>query len=549
MTRHLAGVSSLAAALVLLVALAVPGVPAAAQEGTADAPRADLGAVSFPVSCSPEAQSRFDRAVALMHHMMYEAARDAFEGITEADPECAMARWGVATTLFQPLWPTRPGPDALRRGRELLAEARELGVDTDREEAFLAATEAFYREPETAEWWTRIRRWAESMDRVREAHPDDREARAFWALSQLAFGQVADDPAARREAAARELRALWEEEPRHPGAVHYTIHANDVAGRAGEAPEIVESYAAIAPSVPHALHMPTHIYVRTGDWTKVIEWNRRSADAALEHRPGEAASHHHAHAADYLAYAHLQRGEDAAARAVLEEMRETAPYQPTFVAAFHLAALPARVAVERRAWEEAASLEPRDPPELDWDRFPWPEGLAWLARGLGAVHTGDVEGAREAKDRLAELRDRAEAMDEARFAVYLETDRLILAARLARSEGRDDEAVRLLQEARALEEETPKDPVSPGALLPPAEALGETLLELNRAEEALAAFRASLERWPDRYHSLLGAARAAQAGGRAEMAARYYGALAEQAAGSERPGAIEARREGQAGDR
>lgn len=520
------------AVFVAVAPLVLLSTPALAQEA-GDAPTEELGVVSFPVSCGPEVQADFDRAVALMHHMMYEEAREAFRAVADADPGCAMARWGTAMTLFQPLWPNRPGTDVLRRGQAQLEEARELGVDSDLERAFLWAAEAFYREPETAGWWTRIRRWAEAMDRVREERPDDHEVRAFWALSQLAVAQVADDPAARREAAARELREIWEEEPSHPGAVHYTIHANDVAGRAGESPDIVSSYSEIAPSVPHALHMPTHIHVRTGDWEGVIEWNRRSADAALEHPAGDAASHHHVHAADYLVYAHLQRGDHAAARAVLDEVGEAAPYQPTFIAAFHQAALPARLAVERRAWEEAAALEPRKPADLDWDRFPWPEGLTWLARGLGAVGTGDLSAAREAEARLAELRDRAEAMDESGFAAYLEVDRRILAARLALAEGRGDEAVRQLEEAVALEAETPKHPVSPGSLLPPAEALGETLLELDRPEEALAAYRQALDRWPDRYHSLHGAARAAEAAGDAEEAARYRDRLAEQTGGEE----------------
>jgi tetratricopeptide (TPR) repeat protein len=530
------GVRARPGAVAAVALLALVSTPAVAQEAGDGSP-GELGSVSFPVTCAPEVQAEFDRGVALLHHMMYEEARAVFRAVADADPGCAMARWGVATTLFQPLWPTRPGADALRRGRALLEEARSLGVGSDRERAFLRAAEAFYREPEAAGWWTRIRRWAAAMDRVLRERPDDREARAFWALSQLAVAQVADDPAARREAAARELRAVWEEEPRHPGAVHYTIHANDVAGRAGEDPDIVSSYSAIAPSVPHALHMPTHIYVRTGDWEGVVEWNRRSADAARERPAGDVASHHHAHAADYLVYAHLQRGDHAAARAVLEEMREVAPYQPTFIAAFHQAALPARLAVERRAWTEAAALEPREPAHLDWDRFPWPEGLTWLARGLGAVETGDLSAARDAEARLAELRDRAEAMEEPRFAAYLEVDRRIVAARLAVAEGRGAEAVRLLEEAVALESETPKDPVSPGSLLPPAEALGQTLLELDRPAEALAAYRRALDRWPDRYHSLLGAARAAEAAGEAGEAARYRERLAETTGGETAPAA------------
>lgn len=532
--------SALLALAVAALALAAPASTLSAQEG-APAGEGDLGVVSFPVSCAAEVQDDFDRAVALLHHMMYEQSRALFEGIAAADPGCAMARWGVATTLYQPLWPERPEPEAIERGHRLVAEALELGEVTERERGFLEAAAAFYDAPAEGGWWPRIRRWAAAMDRLREAHPDDREVRAFWALSQLALAYVADDADAVREAAAQELRALWEEEPRHPGAVHYTIHANDVAGRAGEAPEIVGSYADIAPSVPHALHMPTHIFVRTGAWPEVIEWNRRSADAALEHEVEGATSYHHVHAADYLVYAHLQRGEDDAARAVFGEVRRAAPYPPGFQAAYHLAALEARLVVERRDWEAAASLEPRAAADLDWDRFPWPEGITWFARGLGAVRTGDLAAARKAEARLAELRDRARAMDEAGFAAYLEVDRRILAAELAQSDGRLDEAVGLLEEAIALDARTPKHPVSPGALLPPAEAQGEMLLELDRPDAALAAFRASLERWPGRYRSTLGAARAAEASGAHEEAGRHYRALVAIAGESTRPGVSEAR--------
>ncbi|MEE8176085.1 MAG: hypothetical protein V3T97_05700 [Gemmatimonadota bacterium] len=495
------------------------------QEAEAGHEGGALGAVHFPVSCAPAVQAEFDRAVALLHHMMYVESREAFGGIAERDPGCAMAHWGIAMTLFQPLWPTRPGPEQIRRGWEEVRKAKELEPATDRERAFVAAVEAFYREPETAEWWTRISRWAESMQTVYEAYPDDIEAAAFYALSHLASGQVAEDRMAHQAQAAEILLTIYQRERTHPGAIHYTIHANDVDGRADESLSVVRSYDDIAPSVPHALHMPTHIYVRLGHWPEVIEWNRKSAEAALLFPAGDAVSHHYPHAMDYLVYAYLQRGEDEEAEAALAESLTKEDYQRTFISAFHLAAMPARYAVERHDWTVAAALPARTPSYLPWDRYPWPESLTWFARGLGAVRTGDLAAAHRAIERMEVLRNGAEEAGERSFAEYIEIDRLILAAWLARAGGKGAEALALARASAELEGATQKHPVTPGSLLPANEALGDLLMELGRPEEALPAYQASLGAWPRRFHSLLGAARAARAAGQDRVASRYYAEL------------------------
>ena len=512
--------------------------PALGQEGVDH----ELGEVDFDVSCTAGVRSDFDRAMALLHHMMYEEARGAFEAVADEDPDCAMAHWGVATTLFQPLWPTRPGPEELQRGRREIQRAKELGPGTAREQALVAATEAFFREPEAADWWTRIRRWAAAMEKAYGAHPDDTETAALYALSQLAVGIVSENRMAHHDRAADVLLAIHEREPSHPGAIHYTIHANDVDARAGRSLEVVRSYSQIAPSVPHALHMPTHIFVRLGEWPEMISWNRRSADAALEEKVGGAISHHYPHATGYLLYAHLQRGDDERARAVLEETLEKQGYQKSFVSAYHLAAMPARYAVERRDWEAAAAIEPRTPASLPWERFPWPEAISWFARGLGAARTGDLQSAREAEARLRELRDAAEEAGESDFARYIEIDRLILAGWIARGEGERERAVERIREAADLEKTVQKHPVTPGAVYPPQEALGDLLLELDRPEEASTSYQASLETWPGRYNSLLGAARAARASGDTEQAEAFYRELLEVAGdtGSDRPGLEEA---------
>lgn len=528
------------AGLAVVAVLALPGVPRAVTAQDAGG----IGDVDFQVSCEPAVQEDFDRAVALLHHMMYQEARSTFQAIADEDPSCGMAFWGAATTMFQPLWPARPSEQDRERAWQALQRAREVGVGTDRERALLRATEAFFQDPSEDVWWPRIRRWADAMEEARMAHPGDADVAALYGLSLLAAGQVADDQRALNARAAEVLAEVHERKPLHPGAIHYTIHANDISGRAGESPGIVGSYDGIAPSVPHALHMPSHIYVRLGAWPDVIEWNRKSADAALDFPAGDRLSLHYAHALDYLLYAHLQRGDDGRAGALLEELQARDDrFQEDFATAFHLAVMPARYAVERRAWDRAAVLAPRAPDYLAWDRYRWPEALSWVARGLGAVHTGDLPAAREAEARLEELRQQAAADDEQAFATYIEIDRLILSGWLAQVQGESQVAEARIREAAELEGTVEKHPITPGALLPPYEALGDLLMEQERPMEALEAYEASLEIWPNRYRSLLGAARAARDAGEAQRSQDHYRTLLDVTRGSDsdRPGVREAR--------
>jgi tetratricopeptide (TPR) repeat protein len=525
--------------LVSLLAL-VPTAAAPQQHGAEDH---NVGTVDFQVSCDPAVRADFDRAVALLHHMMYVEARAAFERVAERVPGCAMAHWGIGVTLFQPLWPARPGPDALRRGWSAVQQASELGPATDRDRQLVRAAAAFYREPESADWWTRIRRWAEVMQEAYALRPDDMETAAFYALSQLAVGPVSENRMERQERAAEVLLGIFEREPTHPGAIHYTIHANDVQGRADESLDVVRSYDDIAPSVPHALHMPTHIFVRLGAWEEVIEWNRKSADAALRFFVDGAHSLHYSHALGYLVYAYLQRGDDGAALAVAEQGMSRERHQDDFVSAFHLAAMPARQAVERRAWEEAAALTPRTPDYLAWDRYWWPEAMSWFAKGLGAVRSGDMNAAREAEQRIRELARLAEEAGERDFYRYIEIDRLVLSGWLSQAEGNDEDAIQQIQDATELEATVQKHPVTPGALYPPNEALGDLLIELNRPADALAAYKSSLAIWPKRYRSLLGAARGARQAGEGDEARAYYAELLEVVGDAEtdRPAVSEAR--------
>jgi len=500
-----------------------------------------LGTVDFPITCSEQAQVEFNRAVALLHHMTYPQAREAFQQVATTDPRCAMAHWGIAMTLFQPLWPTRPGPEALQRGWEEVQKAKALQPPTERERLFVAAANAFFLEPASSDYWLRIRRWEQAMEEVYASFPDDPEAAAFYALAHLATAPSDTLSRAHSDRAAEILLGVYKRNPDHPGAMHYLVHANDVPGRERESLEITRKYEAVAPDNPHALHMPTHIYTRLGDWNGVIRGNLRAAEAALKYPAGdhgEFVSDEFPHAVEYLVYAYLQKGMDEEAAAQWKRLHATARLEPTFKTAFHTASTQARYALERRAWNEAVLLVPREPATLDWDRFAWPEAIARFARGLGAAHLGRVIEARAASGRLEELEGASRKAGEQLFARNIQMLRLELNAWLAHVERHEESSVALMREAAELEASTPKHAVTPGPTLPAHELLGDLLMEQNQPAEALAAYKRSMELYPRRFNGLLGAARAAQALGDDSLARTFYQELLEVADGGTRQPAL-----------
>jgi len=451
-----------------------------------------LGAVHFPVSCSRDSQQQFDRAMALLHHMTYPEARVAFERLLAKDPQCAMAHWGIAMTLFQPLWPTRPSADDLQRGFNEVQLAK--SAPSAREKLFVDAAEAFYSDPASTDYWARIRRWEEAAKRAYDALPNDHEAMVFYALAHLATTPADRITRDHADRAAEILLRVHRENPHHPGAMHYLVHANDVPGRERELLDITRTYESLAPRNPHALHMPTHIYTRLGDWDGVIRGNLLAAEAALEQPAGAHGEYvwdEFAHAIEYLIYAYLQKGDDASARAQLDRLRATQNIQPTFKTAFHIASTQARYALERRAWSEAAALVPRQPSTLDWDRFTWPEAIVVFAKGRGALQLGDVATARNELARLVVLETKTRNANEELFARNIGVLRLELAAWIEKSEP-------LMREAVELEAATPKHAVTPAPTIPALEQLGDLLLELQRPDEARQAFERALEVYPNR---------------------------------------------------
>jgi tetratricopeptide (TPR) repeat protein len=530
------------------IALIVVSLPAFGDETSRETQHAghSSGTVDFPITCSKQAQTEFNRAIALLHHMTYPQAREGFERVATTDPRCAMAQWGIAMTLFQPLWPTRPRPDALQRGWDAVQKARALQPPTERERLFVNAVEAFFLEPASSDYWLRIRRWEQAMEKLYSALPDDPEAAAFFALAHLAVTPSNTISRAHSERAAEILLSVYERNPDHPGAMHYLVHANDVPGRERESLEITRKYETVAPHNPHALHMPTHIHTRLGDWNGVIRGNLLAAEAALEHPAGargEFVWDEFPHAIEYLVYAYLQKGADGEAAGQLKRLRATGRLEPTFKTAFHLASTQARYALERRAWNEAVSLVPREPATLDWDVFTWPEAIARFARGLGAAHLGKVDEARATVARLEELEGTARKAGEDLFARNIRVLLLELSAWIAHAERQKESSVALMREAADLEVATPKHAVTPGPTLPAHELLGDLLMEQKQPAEALAAYKRSMELYPRRFNSLLGAARAARALGDEGGARTFYQELLKVADGGGRQPALKEARD------
>ena len=523
--------------------------PAAAQESHEHKhPETEvLGRVDFPITCKPEGQSAFNRAMALLHSFGYEPAREAFATLAEQDPACGMARWGVAMTLYHPIW-APPTPAELAAGRAAAEEAARLGARSEREKGYIAAIGAFYRDADKLDHRTRAAAYQTAMEKLSAAFPDDDEAAIFNGLALLGTAPPADTTYAQQKRAAEILNRLLPEHPDHPGILHYVIHSFDYPQLASLALPAARAYAKVAPSSPHALHMPSHIFPRLGLWEESIASNLDSAAAAkaevARFDPG-TTSHEELHALDYLEYAYLQLGADRKAQEVHEKVTKASRFhEPDFAAGYALVAVPARYALERRDWRAAAALE-KPAAEIPWERFSYARGITSYANALGAARLGDLNRARKA---LAELEALHAALaKEPPAGPYdwtgqVDAMHLAAAGWVAFAEGRKEEAVKLLTAAADKEEAVGKHPVTPGAILPARELLGDLLIELGKPREALAAYEASLAEAPRRFNSLAGAARAAeQAGEQARARSLSEELLALCGPSCERPAAQRAK--------
>ncbi|MGZ5493046.1 MAG: hypothetical protein ACXW3E_05980, partial [Thermoanaerobaculia bacterium] len=370
-----------------------------------------LGTVSFPISCSPAAQTTFTRAVALLHSFWYEEAEKAFNGVAAADPQCGMAWWGVAMSNYHQVWPSPYSPAELARGIAAAEKAKAVGAKTAREQAYIDAIATFYRDADKVDGNTRARAYEAQMERLVSQFPGDDEASIFYGLILINHGMAtpADKTYAYQKRAADIFNRLLQKHPDHPGIAHYLIHSFDYPSLAPLALNAAYAYAKIAPSSPHALHMPSHIFVRLGMWQETIDSNIASANAArayaMHAHPG-TASRDGLHAYDYLAYAYLQRGEDEKVQKLVEELGTIKALDvENFAGYYAIAALPARSALERRRWADAAALTVR-PAEFPWDRYAYAEALTYFARAVGAARAGDPARARADVQRLQLLRQK-----------------------------------------------------------------------------------------------------------------------------------------------
>jgi len=495
-----------------------------------------LGLVNFPVSCSPAGQTQFNRATAMLHSFWYDEAEKAFSAVAATDPGCAMGYWGVAMSLYHPVWAPSTGPE-LQRGWAAIEKAKAVGAKTERERDYIAAIEAFYKDFDKLDHRTRAVAYEKAMEKVYLTYSKDREAAIFYALALLGTALPTDKTYANQKRAADILNKVLPEEPEHPGVAHYLIHSFDYPQLARLALPAARSYAKIAPASPHALHMPSHIFTRLGLWDESIQSNIASAAAAASHvaktHPG-AASFDQLHAMDYLVYAYLQGAQDQKAERVLEQTRTFNRVDAeVFAAAYAFGAIPARYALERRRWAEAARLQVH-PTSFPWDRFRYAEAMTYFARAVGAARNGEAAAARKDVEKLSSIQSALAEAKDGYWANQVEIQRRLAAAWLARAEKRDEEALKLMRAAVELEASTEKHPVTPGPIIPAREMLGDMLIELNQPGQALREFETSLRDSPNRFNGLYGAAHAAELSGDLKTASAYYGkvvALSDKADG------------------
>ena len=484
-----------------------------------------LGSVHFPTSCKAELGPAFERAVALLHSFAYAEAAKAFEDIAAKDPDCAMAQWGVAMSYFHTIW----GPstsDEFAAGKKAAEKAASLAPKaTPCERDLIAAIGAFYQGNDVAHA-ARVAAYEKAMAGVAQRQPDDHEIAIFHALAILgvAYNSPPDKTSARQKQAAEILNRLLPLEPDHPGIAHYMIHSFDYPELAELALPAARAYSKIAPSAPHALHMPSHIFTRLGMWQESIESNLASARTAqawlAQTRPG-ATSFDALHAMDYLEYAYLQCGQDANARAIVDSVEAVRSLdRPVFQAGYALAAIPARYALERRDWKAAATLTAL-PASYPWEKYPYALAIVQFARAVGAARSGDLAGARAAVAQLDTIRTSLQGQKGFDWATQVEIQHRAAAAWLARAETKGDEALRLMRSAADLEDSTDKHPVTPGSVLPAREQLADLLLELGKPDQALVEYETSLRSAPARFNSYRGAAQAAARAGRKEKAKEF----------------------------
>ena len=486
----------------LLVVIAVLWAPYAVAQETHDHPAPEqLGRVSFPISCKAAVQPEFNRAVALLHSFAYSAAREAFQNVADRDPQCAMAHWGIAMTYYHQLWePAMPG-DAAVKGQQEIEIAQRLGAATERQQGFIGAAAVVFQNASTVPYATRALKYEQAMAELASQNKDV-EVQVFYALALLANAPPTDKTHLRQKKAADILQPLYAAYPDHPGIPHYLIHAYDNAELAQKGLPAARAYAKIAPSAPHALHMPSHIFTRLGLWDDSIASNIAASEAAR--KAGDAGEQ--LHAMDYLVYAYLQSGRDADAAGVIAQLKTIPDLNVgSFKVGYAATAMPIRDMVEQGQWSEASQIVP--PPA---SAPPHVIAIAVWARGLGLARSGHPADADGAIQKLQHLQDKLRESGNEYWAAQVGIMRREVMAWTAQAKGKPEDAAALLREAADEEDSIEKLPVTPGPIIPAREQLGDLLLEQGHPEQAAREFQVALVNAPGRRGSLQGAAQAAE---------------------------------------
>src|SRR4051812_15471517 len=459
-----------------------------------------LGNVHFATTCNETAQRRFDRAMRYQHSFWYRAAREVFNEAAAADPECAIAHWGVALTYLDNPHGPIPGPN-VAPGLAAIQKAKEVGAKSERERDYIDALALMYTDADKLTHTQRIGSYRDALEKLAAKYRDDDEAQINYAITLNTSASPLDKTYAQQLKGAAILEPIWKRQPQHPGIAHYLIHLYDYPAIADKGLVAANQYAKIAPAAPHAQHMPSHIFTRVGYWKESIESNAASVKAAKADKEyGDQL-----HGQDYQVYAYLQLGKDQDARATVDDVIATTAANPNNRgAAFALAASPARYMIERKDWSGAAGLEVRPNP------FAFVPAITHFARALGAARSGKPEAAKADIAKLAELRDKLREQRDGYWAEQVDIQWQVANAWVLNAEGKHDEALKMMSAAADLEDRTEKSPVTPGPLAPARELYGDMLLERGMAKEALVAFEATKAKEPNRFHGYLGAAQAAE---------------------------------------
>jgi hypothetical protein len=494
-----------------------------------------LGHVSFPTSCDPKVQAAMDRAVAMLHSFWYSAGEQAFRDVLKDDPQCAIATWGIASILMaNPLAGQGASPKGAEKAQAAIDEGRRIGAKTQRERDYIEAVAAYYKDFASHTEKERQLARAQAYEALANQYADDDEARIFSALYIAGTQTQSDQTYAAYLKAAAILENEFKKYPEHPGVAHYLIHCYDAPPIAEKGLPAARLYATIAPAAPHALHMPSHIFTRVGAWEESAATNERSVEAAKAGNEADEAYH----GSDYMVYAYLQLARDADARRTISGAMKVGGASARFVAPYAMAAMPARYAFERGAWDEAAKLQPAG------SSYPFVEAITYFARSVGAARSGDIAAARKDAGQLESLHQALVAAKNTYWATEVEIQTLAAAGWIALGEGKPDEAIKSMRAAADLEDHNEKHIVTPGRIVPARELLGEMLLETRQPEAALKEFETSQRREPNRFRNYLGSARAADLAGDRAKAAGYYQKLAVLAknADTERPELVTARK-------